>query len=293
MIIQVTSRIVKDGTPSCWYIPGCLGEHYLELNMDEQTRIITRADDLGSFHSANMAIMDAYKNGVLRNSSVIVPAEHFDEAAEMFSGEKGFCVGLHAALTCEWNTVRWRPLLPADTVPCIVEEDGTLHHSTMGLHEKGPVFDQMLAEIQAQLDKARAAGLDIKYVDSHMAFGWVFEDSDEHRFDEPFERWAEKEGLLWHKKFYGRLPDVEDAPEDPVAHQAAKIRNAGPGQYIYVTHPAYVDDEMNQACYDDKKPGEIAQERDLQRRMFMDPAIVEAFEQSGAVPIRYDEATPL
>ena len=78
----------------------------------ETRRIITRADDLGSFHSANLACLHAYKKGMLRNGGFIVVGGRIDEAAELFRNEKGFCCGLHAALNCEWEDVRWRPVLP-------------------------------------------------------------------------------------------------------------------------------------------------------------------------------------
>ena len=47
-------------------------------------RIVTRGDDSGSCHSANRAIADAFKNGLLRNASVMVPAPAFKDAAQMY-----------------------------------------------------------------------------------------------------------------------------------------------------------------------------------------------------------------
>jgi hypothetical protein len=74
---------------------------------ESRIRVVTRADDIGSYRSANRAAMDACDNGVLRNVSILVPAPHFDEAAEMFAPRKDLCVGLHACVTCEWENVRW------------------------------------------------------------------------------------------------------------------------------------------------------------------------------------------
>ncbi|MBD3243030.1 MAG: ChbG/HpnK family deacetylase [Chitinivibrionales bacterium] len=258
----------------------------------EPIRIVTRGDDLGSYRSANRAILDACKKGVLRNTSVIVPAEHFEKAAEMFSNEKDICVGLHACITCEWENVRWKPLLPADRVRCILEADGTLNRSVNAIHDGGPRFSEIMAELQAQLDRARERKLDIRYVDAHMAFPWIFEESDEHRLRDEMVRWAEREGVIWSgwgdtlglKHF-----EHKESGDDTITALADAIRSAEGGNYLIVSHPAYNDDEMQPARYDDAKPGQIAQERDLQRRMFMDPLILEAYKDAGAIPIRYDE----
>jgi hypothetical protein len=257
-------------------------------------RIVTRADDLGSYRSANRAIYDAWKKGILRNSSIIVPGAEFAHAAEMFRGEKGFCIGLHSAVTCEWNNVRWKPLLPVDTVRSIVDEQGALRKSVQDIHAHGVVFAHILAEIQAQLDKARKAGLDIKYVDGHMAFGWLFEGTDDtKRVAEPMAKWAEKEGLIcaaWGNKLpLSRLP-VEAKGEERIAAIAAAIRTLAAGDYIMVSHPMYGDDpEVQPATYGTAQPGQIARQRDVERRMFMDPVIVAAAKERGLKPIRYDE----
>ncbi len=260
-----------------------------------QIRLVTRADDLGSYASANRAIYDAYKKGILRNSSIIVPAAHFEEAAEMFRAEKDFCVGLHAAITCEWNNVRWKPLLPQSGSACFVDGGGALHKNTQAIQDSGRVnFAEILRELQAQLDKARSAGLDIRYIDLHMAFGWLFEGSDDSkRFAEPAARWVEKEGLIyagWGNTLpLKRLPRPEGTT-DRIAALAQAMRDAEPGDYLLVSHPMYADDpEVQEAAYGDAKLGRIAAQRDVERRMFMDPAILAAADASGIQPIRYDQ----
>lgn len=127
-----------------------------------QIRIVTRGDDSGSCHSANQAIADAFKNGVLRNTSIMVPAPAFKEAAQMYKKLDGFCVGLHGTITDEWNTHRWGPVLGAEKVPSLVMEDGTFFKSIQALWNNEPDNDEIIAELKAQLDVARVEGLDIK-----------------------------------------------------------------------------------------------------------------------------------
>ena len=106
-------------------------------------------------------------------------------------------------------------------------------------------------------------------------------------------RWLEKEGLIsagWGNKLpLSRLP-VTARGEDRIAAIAAAIRTLPAGDYIMVSHPMYGDDpEVQPATYGDAKPGQIARQRDTERRMFMDPAIVAAAKERGLKPIGYDE----
>ncbi len=255
-------------------------------------RVVTRADDIGSFHSANRAALDACKNGLVRNVSMLAVGGAFDEAAEMFATERDICIGLHACITCEWATHRWKPLLPARRVPCIVEPDGTMKRNADAIHEGGTRLDQIMAELEAQLAHARSRNLDIRYIDDHMSIPWLFEGSERNRLLNRMVEWADQEELVWAG--WGNALGLErlecDTVEtDTVEALSAAVRAAPPDNYLLVGHPAYDDDEMRAVTHAGQAAGRVARERDMQRRMFMDSVVVEAFEQAGAAPIRFDE----
>ena len=48
--------------------------------------LITRGDDLGTNHSANAAIREAFQSGILRNASLMACCPAVEEAAEMLAG---------------------------------------------------------------------------------------------------------------------------------------------------------------------------------------------------------------
>jgi predicted glycoside hydrolase/deacetylase ChbG (UPF0249 family) len=249
-------------------------------------RIVARGDDSGSCRSANRAIADAFKEGVLRNTSIMVPAPMFREAARMYKDLDGLCVGLHATITDEWNTHRWGPVLGAEKVPSLVMEDGTFFKSTQSLWDNKPNNDEIMAEIKAQLDLARSERLNMGYLDEHMAFGW-FEGllPRLHAF-------AEAEGLIHRPEELSRLPRVEGEFYDPVERLLASLEAAEPGKtYLLVAHPCYDDDEVKQMTYGAHLPGEIAKERDWQRLMFMSPRVLEYFGRNNIQPIRYTDLT--
>lgn len=247
-------------------------------------RIVTRGDDSGSSHSANRAIADAFKHGVLRNTSIMVPAPVFREAAQMYKDMGDLCIGLHGTITDEWNTHRWGPVLGAAAVPSLVRPDGTFFKSTQALRDNKPDYDELVAELKAQLDLARSEGLKISYMDTHMAFSW-FDGLEPH-----LNAFAESEGLIYRPEGLSRLPRIEGDFADPVERLVATLDAAEPGEtYIVVGHPCYDEGDIQQMTYGDHKPGEIARERDWQRRMFMDDRIIGYFHKNGVQPITYEE----
>lgn len=128
---------------------------------------------MGSFSAANHAILEAVEHGICRNVGIMAVCPAFEEAARLFRGRKDVCVGLHATFNAEWENVRWRPILPPETVPWICENDGTLKRSVLDIHtaidDAAVVFPKLLDEIKAQLEKARSAGLNI-VISIHTVF---------------------------------------------------------------------------------------------------------------------------
>ena len=245
-------------------------------------RLITRGDGSGMCHSANTAVLEAFEKGILRNTSMMVPCPAFDEAAEMYRDLDGLCLGLHATLNAEWDLVKWGPVLPPDEVPSLVDEHGHLPQTTQALHERGVVPAEMMAEIQAQLDLARSKGLDIAYVDTHMGFTWVDEMADR------MAAFAEREGLIYRHPV-GRLPDAEGEFADPAERLIARLDAADPGTYLFVTHPGHDDEEMRRFGHPGLAPGQVAREREWDRRVFTDRRIVEYCAANGVEPVRWTD----
>jgi len=249
---------------------------------ETRIRLVTRGDDSGSCHSANVAVLDAFEQGILRNTSLMVPAPAFEGAAEMYAGLDGLCVGLHATVTAEWDDVKWGPVLPAEEVPTLVDENGHFYATTQLVDQMGCDPDEMMAEIQAQLDLAREKGLQIDYVDSHMAFGWI------RGMEERMAEFARSEGLI-PRGVVQYLPAVDGSHENPVQELIARLDAAPPGTYMFVGHPGYDREDMRRFGHGGEEPGRVARERDWQRRVFMDPEIVEYCENNGVEPVRFTD----
>ncbi|MCU7548687.1 ChbG/HpnK family deacetylase [Chitinophagaceae bacterium LB-8] len=84
---------------------------FAALHAQQQpTRLIIRGDDMGYTHSGNEALIKCYKEGIETSIEVIVPSPWFPEAVKFLRQNPGVDVGVHLALTSEWENIKWRPL---------------------------------------------------------------------------------------------------------------------------------------------------------------------------------------
>ena len=238
-------------------------------------RLIVRGDDAGSCDSADEAIAECCRAGVLRNVSVMVPGPTFAAAAHLLSDIPDICLGLHVTLNAEWDTVKWGPVLPPAQVPSLVDERGHFLPTPLHLHERRASTDEMMAEVEAQLAKARAFGLPVAYLDEHMGVGWL------PGLDERLAALCAREGLVYAAPIPG-LPNAGDG-DDLVDRWANDIRRAAPGAYVLVTHPGHDTPDMQAFG------GTVAQERDAERRALLSPRLRDALESPGVEPTRYDQ----
>ena len=248
--------------------------------------LITRGDDAGSSMTANRAIREACAEGILRNVSVMVPCDALDDAADRLKDLDHVCFGLHATMNAEWSRVRWGAV--SDHLPSLVLADGTFFQSVNALRDNQPRLDEAMVELQAQLDKGRAAGFAFAYADQHMGFGRAIDG-----FDEAFDQWCSKEGLLNYRPYHQRLPSVATEAGDPVEQVIAQLEAVGSGQWAIVGHPAYDTEEMHETGNENMSGEDIAKDRAWQRRWFTDGRILDYCKMNDVVPIRYDEAEKL
>jgi chitin disaccharide deacetylase len=176
--------------------------------------LITRADDLGASHSANIAIAGAAATGAyIKNISCMAVGPWIDEGAELLQDCRGVCLGLHAALNAEWDPLKWGSVSPPGEVPTLVDERGTFFSDPSWFAAHPPDIDQVLLEYDHQLDLLTSLGLDIRYVDSHMLPELFVEG-----LAEAVSGWVRHKGLIDHLGFY-RFP-VRMEPDPSTTYEA-------------------------------------------------------------------------
>lgn len=248
--------------------------------MSTHIRLVTRGDDAGSCQSANRAILESINAGVLRNVSVMVPGLAFDEAAQMFRGRDDLCLGLHITLNAEWDTVKWKPVSPINKVPSLLDENGYFLETPSLFHERGFSENQAMLEIRAQLQKARDAGLNIQYVDEHMGVSWV------GNLRERIADLCLAENLL-DAHSIPALPIEQN--DDCLTSWIESLRVAPSGDYVLVTHPGCDADDIHIFTRENLQPGEVARERDAERRAFLNPDLPQLLQKISVQVVRYSD----
>ena len=106
-------------------------------------KLIVNGDDFGITHACNLAIIDCFKNGGLRSTSMMTNMDHCKEAAKLMKENPDLSVGIHLCLTAG---------KPLTEVPSLVKEDGTFNKAI--LSNQIPVsLEEIEKELEAQIDR--------------------------------------------------------------------------------------------------------------------------------------------
>lgn len=257
------------------------------------TSIITRADDLGSSHSANIAISSAVLNGnYIKNVSCMAAAPYIEEGIEMVKHCKNVCFGLHAVINSEWDTIKWTPLSSPNEITTITTHDGNFYQDPSMFIDKKPSIEEILVEYNRQLDYLEKLGLNISYVDSHM-----FPEAYIPGLSEAMTKWIKEKGLIDHIEYYNLPASLEVTPyselEDALAAYKKCFNALGDGQFFAVMHPAKYSDEML-LCVNKAVPeGVVAKMRNVEYEILLSKKLESMCDKFGIKCLRYDEAQKL
>jgi len=131
-------------------------------------RLIVTADDFGASVAVNEAVEQAHREGILTCASLMVAGEAAADAVARARAMPKLGVGLHLVL------VDGRPVLPPESVPDLVEDDGRFRDDMVraGVHFffRPAVRRQLEAEIAAQFAAFTATGLPLDHVNAHKHF---------------------------------------------------------------------------------------------------------------------------
>ncbi len=138
------------------------------LGYDKDAKLlIMHADDLGVAHSVNQASIDAFDNGGISSSSIMVPCPWFSEIADYASSHPEYCWGLHLTLTSEWKYYKWDGVASSDKIPSLLNNQGVMYDKVIDVVEHAELAEVEI-EIRAQIDKALQSGIEVSHLDSHM-----------------------------------------------------------------------------------------------------------------------------
>ena len=261
--------------------------------------VIMRMDDMGALHSVNVATIDCYQNGIGASAEVLVVGGWFPEAVKMLRENPGLDVGVHLAITSEWENVKWRPLT---NCPSLVDKNGYFFpmlgpnaaYPGQSVFENMEKFDmkEIEQEFRAQIELALKNIPNLTHISGHMmSTGFSAE------VNEMVKRLSAEYGLpsidrMGSGKEYGFEYIGYDGPkatsQEKVASFIKSLEKAEPGKtYVFIDHPAYNDSEMETVMhvgYED-----VAADRQGVTDLLKSPEVLEAIKTKGIKLLGFKE----
>ncbi len=240
--------------------------------------LIVHADDLGMSRSVNAATIKAFESGLVNSGSIMVPCPWFPEIATYARANPQADLGLHLTLTSEWTSFRWGPVTSKDRVSSLLDKNGYFYLTESEAASKADPKEVEI-EIRAQIERAKAFGIQPTHLDSHM--GTLYQNK---ALFEVFLRVAREYKLpvriakTWFARadflpstlnpddvFIDRILDINPTvtPNDWAKFYSDAIRKLEPGVTEIVIHLAYDDAEMRGASHDHPDWGAAWRQRDL------------------------------
>lgn len=134
----------------------------------QEVQLLLRCDDIGMCHAVNQAAERAIASGLPLSMSVMFACPWYVEAVELLRRHPEVSVGVHLTLNAEWQHYRWGPVAGWNAVPSLTDSCGMFWPSRALLFQHGPRLEETELELRAQIERARATGLRIDYLDYHM-----------------------------------------------------------------------------------------------------------------------------
>ena len=136
-------------------------------------RLIVRGDDMGYAHAGNEALIASHTGGIETTIELLAPSPWFPEAVRMLADHPGIDVGVHLAITSEWDNVKWRPLTAA---PSLRDADGYFfpmlvpnpNYPRRSVSENAWTMEDLEREFRAQIERARTHVPRVSHVSGHM-----------------------------------------------------------------------------------------------------------------------------
>jgi len=255
-------------------------------------RLVIRGDDMGYTHSGNEALIKCYKEGIEKSIEIIVPSPWFPEAVKLLQQNPGLDVGIHLALTSEWENIKWRPL---SDCPSIRDQNGYFfpmvtpnkNYPGNSIKEHQWKIADIEKEFRAQIELALKNTPRISHLSAHMGCTSLS---------------AEVTALA------KRLAKEYKIPVDPETdahsiigydgpHQTASekiqsfitmLNKLEPGKtYIFLDHPGLDNDELKAVYHIGYE--NVAEDRQGVTELFTSEKVKAAIQQKGIQLISYKD----
>jgi len=260
--------------------------------------LILRADDMGSSHSANAAIIKCFNEGIVTSVEVMAVTPWFPEAVRLLEENPTLDAGLHLVITSEWDNIKWRPLT---NCPSLTDKNGYFlpmmwpnpNYPGLSINEQKWNIREIELEFRAQIELALKNIPQLSHISGHMG-ATDFDKSVEELTNQLAEEYnlahicGDKEmgyGLI--SKGYNN-PHNTDAEKETAFINLINTLEAGK-TYVFLDHPAFDDSEMQAVHHIGYE--NVATDRQGVTDLFTNQKIKTLIQEKGIQLITYNDAT--
>jgi hypothetical protein len=129
--------------------------------------VIFHADDVGMCHGSNRAFIDLQTAGIVQCGSIMAPCPWAPEILDYSAAHPSVDVGVHLTLTSEWSGYRWGPVSTHAVESGLIDARGHFWPQVAQV-QAAMQTTAALAELRAQIELVRGAGIDFTHLDTHM-----------------------------------------------------------------------------------------------------------------------------
>lgn len=138
------------------------------LGLSDRDRVaVLHADDVGMCQASVEAFSRLDDFGLAACGAVMVPCPWAPEAAAYARAHPQADLGVHLTLTSEWKNYRWGPISTRDPQSGLMDEEGFFPRRSEAF-QASVVPAAAAREMEAQIQRALAMGIDVSHIDTHM-----------------------------------------------------------------------------------------------------------------------------
>ena len=134
---------------------------------DDDRVVIIHVDDVGMCHASLQAFADLWDAGTISSGAVMTPCPWFPATAAWARAHPDVDLGVHGQVNAQRGGHRWGPVSTRDRATGLMDADGYFHARETGAWAAADAT-AVQVEIDAQVEMALAAGIDVTHIDTHM-----------------------------------------------------------------------------------------------------------------------------
>lgn len=258
----------------------------------QPARLIIRGDDMGYSHSGNEALIKSYKEGIETSIEVIVASPWFPEAVKLLQQNPTVDVGIHLALSSEWENIKWRPLTDCASLkdangyffPMIYPNK---NYPGQALTENKWNITEIEKEFRAQIELAIKRIPRLSHISSHMGCVEIAPEvkaltkklANEYHIDID---------LQDHKVSYTGFAGKHTTAAEKVESFIVMLDKLEKGKtYLFVEHPGLDNEELKAVYHIGYE--QVAMDRQGVTDLFTNAKVKEAIKQRGIQLVSYKD----